>query len=157
SMICDCFDIDPWELIEIANKHPRVNILKPGPGVGGHCIAVDPWFIVSGAPEQSKLIKTARHVNDSKLDWVIRKVEVKASKFKSPTIACLGLTFKADIDDLRESPALKIAIQLSESKFGNVICCEPNVDWSPDRILFSSARRQRVHSSAIQHCYQSMR
>jgi len=108
SLICDRLGINVWELIELANHHPRVNILQPGPGVGGHCIAVDPWFIVNAAPEESRLIRTAREVNDCKPGWVIDKVKVKARRFNNPVIGCLGLTFKANIDDLRESPALDI-------------------------------------------------
>ncbi|KZX77653.1 UDP-N-acetyl-D-mannosaminuronic acid dehydrogenase, partial [Oleiphilus sp. HI0009] len=104
SLICDQEHIDVWELISLANRHPRVNILQPGPGVGGHCIAVDPWFIIHRNPEQAKLIRTAREVNDHKPEWVISKVREKAERFKRPVIACLGLAFKADVDDLRESP-----------------------------------------------------
>ncbi|MFK5951135.1 MAG: UDP-N-acetyl-D-mannosamine dehydrogenase, partial [Methylococcales bacterium] len=103
SLICDDEGINVWELISLANRHPRVNILNPGPGVGGHCIAVDPWFIVARSPEHAKLIKTARLVNDAKPDWVIEKVKSRAEKFKHPVIGCLGLAFKADVDDLRES------------------------------------------------------
>ena len=121
SIICDKLDIDVWELIRLANHHPRVNILQPGPGVGGPCIAVDPWFIVSQTPEQARLIRTARVVNDSKPEWVIDKVKMALANFliKNPgksaqqvKIACYGLAFKADIDDLRESPALSIAERL---------------------------------------------
>ena len=117
-----------WELIELANKHPRVNILQPGPGVGGHCIAVDPWFIVAAAPEEARLIRTAREVNDHKPHWVLEKVRAKAERFKSPVIGCLGLAFKANIDDLRESPALEIVRALMASGVGLVMACEPNVN-----------------------------
>src|SRR5690606_30997998 len=103
SIICDQEHIDVWELIRLANRHPRVNILQPGPGVGGHCIAVDPWFIIDRAGDKARLIRAAREVNDGKPKWVIDKVLAKAQKFKRPTIACLGLAFKADVDDLRES------------------------------------------------------
>lgn len=127
SMICDKLGINVWELIELANKHPRVNILIPGPGVGGHCIAVDPWFIVDAAPAESRIIRTAREVNDSKPHWVIEKVRVKAERFKNPVIGCLGLAFKANIDDLRESPALEITRQLISLGIGRVLPCEPNV------------------------------
>jgi len=102
SVICDHLGINVWETIALANRHPRVNILQPGPGVGGHCIAVDPWFIVSSAPKQARLIKMAREVNDAKPHWVIDKVKAKAERFKNPVIGCLGLTFKANIDDMRE-------------------------------------------------------
>jgi len=128
SMICDKLGINVWELIELANKHPRVNILNPGPGVGGHCIAVDPWFIVAAAPEQARLIRTAREVNDSKPHWVINRVRAKAERFKTPVIGCLGLTFKANIDDLRESPALEITKDLMATGIGRVMACEPNVN-----------------------------
>jgi UDP-N-acetyl-D-mannosaminuronic acid dehydrogenase len=136
SIICDKLDIDVWELISLANRHPRINILQPGPGVGGHCIAVDPWFIVAKTPEQAQLIHTARKVNDAKPEWVINKVKMAISDFlqanpnktvKELTIACYGLAFKPDIDDLRESPALKIAVKIAELHSGKTIAVEPNV------------------------------
>lgn len=127
SMICETEGINTWEVIELANRHPRVNILQPGPGVGGHCIAVDPWFIVDRSPDYSNLIRTAREVNDSKPEWVIDRVRKCADKFKSPTIACLGLAFKANVDDLRESPAFDIVKQLKEEKLGQLLVCEPNL------------------------------
>jgi len=128
SLICDRLGINVWELISLSNRHPRVSILQPGPGVGGHCIAVDPWFIVDSAPEQARLIRTAREVNDSKPQWVIDKVLSKAERFKNPVIGCLGLAFKANIDDLRESPALDITRKLIASGAGRVMACEPNVN-----------------------------
>lgn len=128
SLICDKEKISVWEVIKLANRHPRVNILNPGPGVGGHCIAVDPWFIVSRAPELARLIKTAREVNDSKPDWVVEKVKSSASKFKKPVIGCLGLAFKADVDDLRESPAIEIVRRLIKEDIGEIIVSEPNLD-----------------------------
>lgn len=132
SIIAERQGIDVWELIELANHHPRVNILQPGPGVGGHCIAVDPWFIVSSDREHSHLIRTAREVNDSKPEHVIQKVLDKADKFKSPVVAALGIAFKADIDDLRESPSKDIAIALSERlENGTVLVVEPNIDALP--------------------------
>lgn len=140
SMICGELDIDVWELIALANRHPRVNILRPGPGVGGHCIAVDPWFIVSRTPKQARLIRTAREVNDAKPDWVINRVEavVKSYLMDHPdksaadvTIACYGLAFKPDIDDLRESPALEIAKALIRSHPGRVLTTEPNIEALP--------------------------
>ena len=127
SMMCDELDINVWELIRLANHHPRVNILQPGPGVGGHCIAVDPWFIVDAVPKNSKLIQQAREINDSKPQWVIEQVMLKVQKFKQPVIACLGAAFKADIDDLRESPALKIICELQAKKIGEILTVEPNV------------------------------
>jgi UDP-N-acetyl-D-mannosaminuronic acid dehydrogenase len=140
SMICDKLDINVWELIKLANRHPRVNILQPGPGVGGHCIAVDPWFIVSKTPEQARLIRTAREVNDSKPDWIIEKVKLAIADFlqthsdktaKDITIACYGLAFKPDIDDLRESPALSIAQRIITMHSGHVLLVEPNIDELP--------------------------
>jgi len=127
SLVTDKLGINVWELIRLANRHPRVDILSPGPGVGGHCIAVDPWFVISSAPELTPLIRTAREVNDSKPEWVIRKVIAKAERFKKPVIGCLGLAFKANIDDLRESPALDITRKLIASGVGEVKACEPNV------------------------------
>jgi len=127
SIICDKLNISVWKLIALASRHPRVNILQPGPGVGGHCIAVDPWFIVSKTPEQAKLIRTAREVNDNKPLWVVEKIVAKAQRFKNPVIGCLGLAFKANIDDLRESPALDIVRQLKLQNVGEILACEPNV------------------------------
>ena len=132
SMICETENIDTWEVIELANRHPRVNILNPGPGVGGHCIAVDPWFIVDRSPQYSRLIKTAREVNDYKPEWVLERVRAKAAKFKKPTIACLGLSFKADVDDLRESPAVGIVNQLQKENIGDLLIVEPTLEGHPD-------------------------
>ena len=140
SMICDRLDINVWELISLANRHPRVNILQPGPGVGGHCIAVDPWFIVSKTPEQARLIRTAREVNDSKPQWVIDKVKIAVAEFlqanpdkttRDVTIACFGLAFKPDIDDLRESPAVLITKEIAIAHMGRTIVVEPNIDSLP--------------------------
>lgn len=130
SLICDKLNINVWELIRMANRHPRVNILTPGAGVGGHCIAVDPWFIVHSAPEQARLIKMAREVNDSKPEWVIEKVlsAVAHHPLNQPTVACFGLAFKPDIDDLRESPALHITNKLAATYKGKVLAVEPNVE-----------------------------
>ncbi|MDD0824971.1 UDP-N-acetyl-D-mannosamine dehydrogenase [Mannheimia sp. AT1] len=135
SMICDELNINIWELIELANCHPRVNILQPSAGVGGHCVAVDPWFIVSSVPKLAKLIRTAREINDKKSQWVVEKVKItltecaikKDCKLSELTIACLGLTFKADIDDLRESAALRITQQIASWHSGNVVAVEPNI------------------------------
>ncbi|MDI9245570.1 UDP-N-acetyl-D-mannosamine dehydrogenase [Marinobacter sp. CHS3-4] len=137
SIICDNLGIDTWDLINLANRHPRVNILQPGPGVGGHCIAVDPWFIIASDRENSKLLETARLVNDNKPQWVINKVKAKAAKFKNPQIACLGLAFKANVDDLRESPAVKIVRQLQNEAVGELLVCEPNIHQHPDFQLHS--------------------
>lgn len=143
SIICDEQDIDVWELISLANKHPRVNILQPGPGVGGHCIAVDPWFIISKSPGYSNLMHTARQVNDQKPNWVIEKVKLSVSKLltnnksqikKDVTIACFGLAFKANIDDLRESPALNITNSIAQLNLGRVLAVEPNITVLPENI-----------------------
>ncbi len=133
SLICDQLDIDVWELISLANRHPRVNILQPGPGVGGHCIAVDPWFIVDKTPEQAKIIRTAREINNYKAEWVVEKIIDEARKFsqkhkRSPKIALMGLAYKPDIDDLRESPAVEIAQKtLQVLGYEDVFIVEPNV------------------------------
>jgi UDP-N-acetyl-D-mannosaminuronic acid dehydrogenase len=127
SLICDHLGLRVWDVIELANKHPRVNILQPGPGVGGHCIAVDPWFIVDAAPKQAILIRTARQVNDSKPHSIVEKVIKQAQKFKAPVIGCLGLAYKNDVDDLRESPALDITRELIKENIGKVLICEPYV------------------------------
>lgn len=134
SMICDKLEINVWELIKLANRHPRVNILNPGPGVGGHCIAVDPWFIVSSAPEQAKLIKQARQVNDFKPQFVLNQIKEAADQFKKPVIACLGVAFKADIDDLRESPALDITRELASNPDFTILVVEPNIDELPNEL-----------------------
>lgn len=138
SMICAKLGIDVWELVSLANLHPRVNILQPGPGVGGHCIAVDPWFIVSATPQEAKLIRQAREVNDSKPHWVIAQIGEAAAKInlseRKPVVACLGLAFKADIDDLRESPALEICRILSGNDDYEVLAVEPNVTQLPESL-----------------------
>jgi UDP-N-acetyl-D-mannosaminuronic acid dehydrogenase len=140
SVICDKLGVDVWELIALANRHPRVNILQPGPGVGGHCIAVDPWFIVSAAPDDARLIRSAREVNDAKPKWVIDKVTAAVSAYAAAhpgrdastvNVACLGLAFKADIDDLRESPAAHIALTLAAQHTGTVFAVEPNISALP--------------------------
>lgn len=133
SLICDQLGINVWELIELANHHPRVNILQPGPGVGGHCIAVDPWFIVSSAPDTARLIRTSREVNDGKPEWVLGKVRDAASNAgKDSRVALLGLAFKPDIDDLRESPAVSIARAVATSESDReILLVEPNVDELP--------------------------
>lgn len=144
SVICDKLDINVWELIRLANRHPRVNILQPGPGVGGHCIAVDPWFIVSQTPEQARLIRTAREVNDGKPHWVIDKVKVAVAEYLQAnpiktaaevSIACFGLAFKPDIDDLRESPAMGITLALAEQFAARILAVEPNIDSLPGKMI----------------------
>lgn len=136
SMICDKAGVNVWELIELANKHPRVNILQPGCGVGGHCIAVDPWFIVSDYPEQAQLIKRARETNDYKADWCANKVMETCQRFvekndREPVVACMGLAFKPNIDDLRESPAKYIASRIISESRADVLIVEPNISSHP--------------------------
>jgi len=132
SLLADKMGIDVFELIEMANKHPRVNILQPGCGVGGHCIAVDPWFIVHDFPNDAHLIKTAREINDGKPLYVISKVKEAVKDIENPKIACLGLAFKPDIDDLRESPALEITKMLSDNAEFNILAVEPNIQELPN-------------------------
>jgi UDP-N-acetyl-D-mannosaminuronic acid dehydrogenase len=134
SYICDRLKINVWDLIELSNLHPRVNILSPGPGVGGHCIAVDPWFIVATNPEQTRLIRTARLVNDSKPLYVCARVSECAAALKQPIIACLGLAYKKDVDDLRESPAVEIVRLLAEKKVGELLIVEPHIADLPDEL-----------------------
>jgi UDP-N-acetyl-D-mannosaminuronic acid dehydrogenase len=135
SVISDKLGINVWELIKLANHHPRVNILQPGPGVGGHCIAVDPWFIVAAAPEEAQLIRQARETNDSKPDWVVKKMQEAVGETASPKIAILGLAFKANIDDLRESPAVAIVEMLSAKLDGaELLVVEPHVDRLPRQL-----------------------
>jgi UDP-N-acetyl-D-mannosaminuronic acid dehydrogenase len=146
SMICGKLDINVWELIALANRHPRVNILQPGAGVGGHCIAVDPWFIVDTTPDEARIIRTAREVNDFKPEWLVNQIkaaitDVMAAKPGSTIadvkVACLGLAFKPDIDDLRESPAVAIAQQVA--KLGcQVLAVEPNIETLPERLEASN-------------------
>lgn len=145
SLICDHVDVDAWEVIELANRHPRVDILKPGPGVGGHCIAVDPWFIVDKTPAEARLIRTAREVNDGKPEWVLAKVQaalrertVAGADEGSLRIAVLGLAFKPNIDDLRESPALHIAESLVRSTSAKISFVEPNVQAMPRTLAAGS-------------------
>lgn len=144
SIICDKLNIDVWELIKLANKHPRVNILTPGCGVGGHCIAVDPWFICSSVPEHSKLIKTARLVNDSKPKYVISKIKEKIKDIKNPKIACLGLAFKPNIDDLRESPAVLITEELSQIPNSQIYAVEPNIKSLPKQL-----NKDNIHLTSL--------
>lgn len=137
SIVCEKLGINVWELIKLANYHPRVNILQPGPGVGGHCIAVDPWFIVAAAPDEARLIRTSREVNDSKPQLVLGKIRTAIDKRGAagrPTVALLGLAFKADVDDLRESPALAIAETVAGWGNCEIIVSEPNIDKLPESL-----------------------
>ncbi|WP_429152667.1 UDP-N-acetyl-D-mannosamine dehydrogenase [Aeromonas hydrophila] len=134
SLICDRQGIDVWELISLANRHPRVNILQPGCGVGGHCIAVDPWFIVNQNPDLSQLIRQARLVNDYKPLYVVEQIETALSVQSGRKIACLGLSFKANIDDLRESPALNIARILARDQQNELLVVEPHISALPNEL-----------------------
>ncbi len=151
SLICDKLNINVWDLIKLANHHPRVDILKPGPGVGGHCIAVDPWFIVDSAPKESKLIQMARAVNDSKPLFVIEKLIQTLDEFniikEEISISCLGLSFKPDIDDLRESPALEIVTKIDQMGFERVNIVEPNINELPESL--SSSKLVDFNSAII--------
>lgn len=166
SIICDENDINVWELIALANRHPRVNILQPGPGVGGHCIAVDPWFIVSQSPESAKLIRLARNVNDAKPEWVINKVKIAVADFlaQNPNktvndvvVGCYGLAFKADIDDLRESPALDISRKLTDIYGANCLSVEPNVEQDKAvegvniHSVFDTLSKAHIHLLLVDH------
>lgn len=158
SVICEKLDVNVWELIGLANRHPRVNILQPGAGVGGHCIAVDPWFIVDSCPEEAKLIRTARHVNDAKPQWVLEQIrkQLDAVHCQQPamtrrdiTIACLGISFKPDIDDLRESPAMGIAQQVA--KLGcRVQIVEPNINTLPQSLQLDDVSLVPLHQALSQ-------
>lgn len=142
SLICDAQGINVWELISLANRHPRVNILQPGPGVGGHCIAVDPWFIVAQNPELARMIRTAREVNDSKPHWVVDRVKAALADCLTTTgkraadikIACFGLAFKPNIDDLRESPAVEVTHLIADWHSGETWAVEPNVHQLPSSL-----------------------
>ena len=131
SVICDRLGVDVWQVRELANQHPRVSILQPGAGVGGHCIAVDPWFIVSSAPEEARLIRMAREVNDDKPHRVVRSIARIAERLKQPRIACYGITYKPDVDDVRESPALEIVEMVAALEDAQVMVVEPNLDELP--------------------------
>jgi UDP-N-acetyl-D-mannosaminuronic acid dehydrogenase len=137
-VICEKLGINVWELIRLANHHPRVNILQPGPGVGGHCIAVDPWFIVEAAPEESRLIRTAREVNDGKpahvLDKIKAAIEGARAAAAKPKVGLLGLSFKPDVDDFRESPALQIAEAVAEWNNCELLVSEPHAEQLPGKL-----------------------
>ncbi len=133
SIICEKLEINVWELIRLANRHPRVNILQPGPGVGGHCIAVDPWFIVAQSPREARLIRTARIVNDSKPDLVVEQISLHAEARANNTVYCLGAAFKPDIDDLRESPSVAIIRRLLDAGL-TVKLVEPNIQTLPSSL-----------------------
>jgi UDP-N-acetyl-D-mannosaminuronic acid dehydrogenase len=134
SLICDRFDINVWEVIDIANRHPRVNVLRPGPGVGGHCIAVDPWFIIDSAPDLARVMRTSREVNNSKTQKVIERAEALIDDHPYANAACCGLTFKANVDDLRESPAMDVALHLAAKYGSRIKVVEPNLRRLPSEL-----------------------
>lgn len=157
SIICDKLGINVWELIRLANHHPRVKILNPGPGVGGHCIAVDPWFIVDSAEKEARLIRTARDVNDSKPGWVVSKIlqqiiDVKREHKNSTRVrvACLGLSFKANVDDLRESPAVEVVERLASMDICEIFCVEPHISVLPSRLAKFGNLRLVALSEALE-------
>ena len=135
SVVCDALGVDPWAMIRLANRHPRVDVLQPGPGVGGHCIPVDPWFIVHSEPERTPLIQAARMVNDRKPEWVARRAVEMCSDLDSPVVACLGLAYKSDTDDLRESPSISAIRGIRRMFEGPILVVEPHVDTLPDDLL----------------------
>lgn len=139
SILCDSFGIDPWELISLANRHPRVNILRPGPGVGGHCIPVDPWFIAHSNPEHTPLIQAAREVNDSKSKWVASRVIQMCSNLEDPVVACLGLSYKRDSADLRESPSIAVVRSICRMLEGRILVVEPHVGALPTDLAADGA------------------
>lgn len=155
SIICDKLNIDVWELIRLANRHPRVNVLQPGCGVGGHCIAVDPWFIVDSVPNEARLIRNAREINDHKSEWVLEKIkrtitdiltQKHGSTLSDIKVACLGLAFKPDIDDLRESPAILIAQSIA--KLGcQVLAVEPNIESLPEKLSRSNVALVQIEDA----------
>ncbi|RMA79541.1 UDP-N-acetyl-D-mannosamine dehydrogenase [Umboniibacter marinipuniceus] len=165
SIICDKLSINVWELISLANRHPRINILEPGPGVGGHCIAVDPWFIVSKTPDEARLVKTARTINDEKPSWVEEKVSQTVGKYlelnprKSQidvAVAFYGLAFKPDIDDLRESPSIDIVVSFAKNHLGKILVVEPNVsELSIDQVTLvdmdEAITQADIHVLLVRH------
>lgn len=153
SMVCDEQGVNVWDLIQLANRHPRVNVLQPGCGVGGHCIAIDPWFIVNQHPESTPLLQAARAVNDSKSQWVLQKIQEAVTTHQEEhgtnlKIACLGITFKANVDDVRESPALEIVANLAEKFPDQLQVVEPNL-----KLLPTNLQHKRIqHASFDQAC-----
>lgn len=151
SLICARFDINVWEVIDLANRHPRVNILRPGPGVGGHCVAVDPWFLVESAPDLARLVRTSREINDGKTDWTIERAISLVNEHPYAKIGCFGLSFKANVDDMRESPALEVALRLAGQYGSRVKIVEPNIKDLPPEFTGSSAELTDL-DEAIRTC-----
>lgn len=152
SVICDSLGIDVHEVIELANRHPRVEILRPGPGVGGHCIAVDPWFLIAADPAQARLMRAAREVNDAKPHYVLSQVEATAARFREPVIACLGLSFKANVDDLRESPAMEVVTELARRRVGRLEVVEPHISCPPKSLESLGVHELVDLESAVAKC-----
>lgn len=153
SIICDQQGIDVWKLIKLANRHPRVNVLQPGCGVGGHCIAIDPWFIVNQSPDNTQLLQAARAVNDAKSQWVLQKIHEAVATYPEAhgtnlQIACLGITFKANVDDVRESPALEIVANLAEKYPNQVLVVEPNLKTLPTALQNKSVNHVSLHQAS---------
>lgn len=151
SLICDRYGVNVWEVIDLANRHPRVNVLRPGPGVGGHCIAIDPWFIVESAPDLAQLIKTSRQVNDSKIAWTVQRAAALIEEHPYANVACCGLAFKANVDDLRESPALEVAHQLALRYGPRIKVVEPYIRTLPSKIAELGAQLTDL-DEAIKGC-----
>ena len=160
SLLCERLGVDVWELIALANRHPRVNVLQPGPGVGGHCIAVDPWFLIHSAPELAPLMRTAREVNDAKPAWVVERIRQAAKGFEAPVIACLGLAYKANVGDCRESPAVTVVQQLARQGYRGLLAVEPHLRELPAELaghdvelveLESALERADVVALLVEH------
>jgi UDP-N-acetyl-D-mannosaminuronic acid dehydrogenase len=151
SLICDHFEINVWEAIDLANRHPRVNVLKPGPGVGGHCIAVDPWFIIDAVPDLARVMRASRDVNNRKTELVVERAISLIEDHPYANIACCGLAFKANVDDLRESPALEIALHLSEKYGSRIKVVEPNLREIPPELARHGAELMNI-DQALQAC-----
>lgn len=150
SILCDKLDLNVWDAIKLANRHPRVNILNPGPGVGGHCIAVDPWFLIHGSPDETPLMLTARRVNDGKPEAVLAKVRKQIGRFRTPVVACLGLAYKPDVDDLRESPALEITKTLMGEDIAELLVVEPNIRELPASLDGKNVRKADLNEAVEQ-------
>lgn len=150
SVICDNLGVDVWDVINLANRHPRVDILKPGPGVGGHCIALDPWFIVDKAPGEARIIRMAREVNDSKADYVFERARSLIEAHPDRPVMCLGLAFKADVDDLRESPALVIVERLVEFYGDRISVVDPYVEQLPDNLQRHGVRKLSLGEALLE-------
>lgn len=151
SLICDRYAINVWEVIDLANRHPRVNVLKPGPGVGGHCIAVDPWFIIDSAPDLARVMRTSREVNNNKTAMIVERAIALIDDHPYASVACCGLTFKANVDDLRESPAMEIALHLAEKYGERIKVVEPNLRQLPRELGKHGAKFMTV-DEAVRTC-----